>query len=295
MKEIRQIYNFLKEHPLTRGHSTSALFRFARWQVMSRLRERLEVPFVGDSRLVVKKGMVGATGNIYVGLAEFPEMSFLLHVLRPGDLFVDAGANVGVFTVLASAVAGADSVAFEPVPETFHWLEENVRVNKMTQKVRALNMGLGEESSTIHFTKNLDSVNHVVMNPVNTEDTIPVKVDRLDVSIAPRFPFLMKIDVEGFEYQVINGATRVMENPTLSAIIIELNGSGRRYGIEDKQIKERLEGYGFKPHYYEPLSRNLFSVDETWKGDNVIYIRNEEVVRDRIRSADKINVLNHRF
>ena len=63
--------------------------------------------------------MTGATGNIYTGLHEFEDMMFLLHLLRPGDIFVDAGANIGSYTVLASAVVGAKSISFEPVPPLF--------------------------------------------------------------------------------------------------------------------------------------------------------------------------------
>ena len=57
--------------------------------------------------------MTGATGNIYAGLHEFVDMAFCLHLLRSGDLFVDVGANIGSYTVLASKVAGANSVTLE--------------------------------------------------------------------------------------------------------------------------------------------------------------------------------------
>ena len=45
--------------------------------------------------------MHGVTGNVYCGLHDFAEMSFMLHLLRAGDLFADIGANVGSYTVLA--------------------------------------------------------------------------------------------------------------------------------------------------------------------------------------------------
>jgi hypothetical protein len=60
------------------------------------------VPFVGDTRLLVARGMRGATGNVYVGLHEFEEMAFALHALRPSSRFIDVGANVGSYTVLAA-------------------------------------------------------------------------------------------------------------------------------------------------------------------------------------------------
>ena len=55
------------------------------------------VPFVDSCSLFAQAGMTGITQNIYVGLAEFREMAFLLHVLRPDDLFVDVGANIGTW------------------------------------------------------------------------------------------------------------------------------------------------------------------------------------------------------
>ena len=72
--------------------------------------------------LIANAGMAGATGNIYVGLREFEDMAFLLHLLRPDDLFVDVGANIGSFTVLASGAVGARSLAIEPIERTFNIL-----------------------------------------------------------------------------------------------------------------------------------------------------------------------------
>lgn len=46
--------------------------------------------------------MRGATGNVYVGLHEFESMGFVLHVLRSSSAFIDVGANVGAYTVLAA-------------------------------------------------------------------------------------------------------------------------------------------------------------------------------------------------
>jgi predicted RNA methylase len=75
--------------------------------------------------------MTGATGNIYAGLHDFHEMALLLHFLRPCDVFVDIGANVGAYSVLASGVVGAKTFAFEPVPQTFACLRDNVRMNDL--------------------------------------------------------------------------------------------------------------------------------------------------------------------
>ena len=77
--------------------------------------------------------MKGAAHYITPRLCEFEEMAFVMHFLRPGELFVDVGANVGAFTVLAAGVAGAAVRAFEPNPGTFEMLERNVRLNGLQE------------------------------------------------------------------------------------------------------------------------------------------------------------------
>ena len=95
---LANLADFIAGHPLTRDQKLRAFGRFFRWQVESRLRREVIVPWIGGTRLAARKGMTGATGNIYCGLHEFEDMAFLLHFLRPCDAFVDAGANI-VYTI----------------------------------------------------------------------------------------------------------------------------------------------------------------------------------------------------
>ncbi len=102
---VAKLFNlarFISEHLLTRDHQLAAWLRFIRWQIGSRLlKHPLIIPWVGPTKLIIERGMVGATGNLYCGLHEFDDMGFVLHFLRPDDLFLDIGANVGTYTVLA--------------------------------------------------------------------------------------------------------------------------------------------------------------------------------------------------
>src|SRR6476469_5615627 len=110
LREIRQIAAFLSDHPLTRDHRAAAFARVCRWQIESRLRDEVIVPWIGSIRLAVRRGMTGATGNVYAGLHEFADMAFTLHFLRPNDLFLDVGANIGSYTLLASGVCKARAI-----------------------------------------------------------------------------------------------------------------------------------------------------------------------------------------
>src|SRR5438552_4070158 len=120
---------YIWSHPLAKHARKEAISRYVRWQIATRILDWPSVvPFIDGAKLVIERGMHGATGNIYCGLHEFAEMAFLLHFLRPADRFVDIGANVGTYTVLASAVVGARSMSIEPVSQTFAFLEQNLRI-----------------------------------------------------------------------------------------------------------------------------------------------------------------------
>jgi len=246
-------------------------------------------PYTENSKFIIWKGLAGATGNIYCGLLEYPEMAFLLHFLRPEDLFVDIGANVGAYTILASAEINAKTIAVEPVPSTFENLMQNVFVNKMQEKVTARNIGLGAKNGKLKFTRSLDTVNHVATE--NETDTVEVDVSTLDSVLAGASPALLKIDVEGFETEVLNGADKTLANETLKAIIIELNGSGQRYGYDETKIHEKLLGLGFKPFKYNPKERHLKEL-ETYGTHNTIYVRDKESVEKRIKTSRQIKIGN---
>src|ERR1700737_3441722 len=121
---------FIVRHPLNERRRLEALLRFCRWQVASRLAPGpVIVNFVDNVKLVLSPGRTGATMNFYTGLQEYDDMAFLLHTLRSEDLFVDVGANVGSYTLLAAGAVGARCVSLEPVPLAFGRLLENIRLN----------------------------------------------------------------------------------------------------------------------------------------------------------------------
>src|SRR5262249_44533283 len=126
-----------------------------------RLRREIEVSWIEGAKLVACSGMTGATGNIYCGLHEFADMSFLLHLLRPDDLFVDIGANIGSYTVLSSALCRARSIAVEPDPNTIRWLKRNIEVNAIANRVTVVPAALGASAGVVRFTMGRDTTNRV--------------------------------------------------------------------------------------------------------------------------------------
>lgn len=247
------------------------------------------MPFVGKTVLVMERGMTGATGNWYCGLHEFSDMAFALHFLRPEDLFVDIGANIGSYTVLASGVVGARSASFEPIPETFNRLTRNVAVNRLDGLVKAHNIGLSGQEEVLQFTSGQDTVNHVVADGEMAErtDTLPVSVRRLDDVLAGEVPSLVKIDVEGWEAEVLDGMSATLAAAALKAVITETNQSATRYTRGGDRVAEVMQKYGFTACTYDPFTRTMRSGGSS---GNTIFTRDIDFVRKRLETASDIQV-----
>jgi FkbM family methyltransferase len=276
-------------HPLNRDGRLKALSRFVRWQIASRLvGEPIALPFVDETRLLVTKGMTGATGNWYCGLLEPGEMAFVLHALRPGELFVDVGANVGVYSVIAAGAVGAEVIAVEPVPVTHDRLQANLRLNRLPH-VEAHHCGLADEPGELRFTTDLDCMNRVAM-PDETCPTRLVPVETLDRLCNGRAPNMIKIDVEGYELPVLKGAAATLSSPALQAVIMETNGSGGRFGVGDDILFETMGGYGFAPFIYDWRARALSPAPSN--AGNVIFVRDADMLSRKCQAAGSHRLVN---
>jgi FkbM family methyltransferase len=297
LRDLPGVLRFVWNHPLNRDHRARALIRLARWQLGSRLAAGpVVVDFVENSRLLVRPGMAGATGNVYAGLHDFEEMSFVLHALRAGDTFIDVGANVGSYTVLASAVAGAGCLAIEPVPSAFRCLCDNVALNDVQRKVQCFNLAVGGRPGTVSFTSMLDTVNRVALEGDSGAGLIDVPVKTLDEIAGESRPAIVKIDVEGYETEVISGAGNVLSRDELFAVIMELNGTGARYGFDEAVLHRRMLDRGFRTFSYFPFERRLAELPRrNASAVNAIYVRNLNVVTERVRTARAFSVLGYRI
>lgn len=143
--------------------------------------------------------------TIWLGLEERRELKALPGLLRRGDVFIDCGANLGLWALVAAPIVGAQGavIAFEPNPHSAKRLREHASQAEGIIDVRELALGklagegklmLGSEHSVAHLS---DS------------GTVPVRVTTLDVELEGP-PAGIKIDVEGSELEVLTGAERML-------------------------------------------------------------------------------------
>jgi FkbM family methyltransferase len=282
-------WKWIWNHPLAKHRRMAAYGRWLRWQLGTRLvGNPVAIPFVEASRLLVERSMTGATGNIYCGLHEFEDMAFVLHCLRAQDTFVDVGANVGSYTVLASAVVGCRTISLEPVPSTYRKLLGNVRINGIEALVELHHCAAGAESGQVWFRTDLDTMNRVVDEHAAGQKE-QVQVRRLDDVFNGRVAAIWKIDVEGYEEEVLRGAERVLHAPGVKAVMLE--------GHDDR-IAEKMRAAGFSAMAYDPWTRQLLDGDRMEgrrASGNHLWVRDRDWVESRCRECRRYEVIGVDF
>jgi FkbM family methyltransferase len=268
-----------------------------KWQIGSRLVPGPVVyPWIEGTKFIVRHGDTGFTQNIYCGLHEFQEMAYILHVTTPEDLFIDVGANVGSYTILACGARGARGYCFEPIPETYQKLLENIKINDLTERVKPYNIGIADQEGELSFTADRDTMNHVVTGVEQEAKTIKVQVCTLDQILAEEKPTILKIDVEGFEGKVIAGALRTLENPSLNSIIIEIGLCRKQEGGEVEGLLEKICSMGFLNYEYDPIKRNFSLIrNQDLLCQNMLYIRDINLINKKISSAKSIDLFSQRI
>ncbi|QGW29697.1 FkbM family methyltransferase [Phnomibacter ginsenosidimutans] len=282
MPLLRTLRFIATQHAFSRRRPAQALLRFVQWQWHARLRATPKlVPWTNNSQLWLAPGLRGATGNHYCGLHEFEDMSFLLHLLRPQDSFADIGANTGTYSILAAAQIGARVYSFEPVPAALHWLQQNINANQVQQQVTIIPKAVSNQTGEVHFTSHLDAMNHVLDNA--EAHSIAVPCTTLDEALQEATPLLLKIDVEGNEHRVLQGAEKLLSSPGLKAMIIETTHQPFR-PPHPQTTHEWLLQQGFAAYTYAPYTRQLIPL-ATPHHHNTLYLRDIPFIEQRLQSA----------
>lgn len=181
------------------------------------------------------------------GIWEPYETSLLLSVLRPGDVFVDVGANIGYFSLLAASVVGeAGTVfAFEPDPENFSLLQRNAALNGQQARIVAVQAALAADAGVGHLYLSEDNLgDHQIYAAGDGRSSLPITLvngsDYLGGSLS-RID-LLKIDTQGSEYQVVAGLLPLLQAlPAKPRMLIELTPlSLRQAGASGRALVELL-------------------------------------------------------
>jgi FkbM family methyltransferase len=212
---------------------------------------------------------------MYDGLLKFGQyerevQSVLSKLITKDTTFIDVGANIGYFTVLYSRLAQT-VYAFEPVPDVFERLSRNISLNNCNN-VRAFQCAVSKERKRLEiFESKISDGHNSIIRRFEHDKSIFVDAVTLDETVEPSVGnVVMKVDAEGSEMDVLQGAMRLIKSGKVSAIVLEwarwiyphVTNLRERFAMYSalgsvEVLDERLGSYSVRERYEIPEFCNL--------------------------------------
>ena len=206
--------------------------------------------------------------GLYKAFSDRGERAILRRVVRSGMIVLDIGANIGVYSRFLAGLVGADGkvIAFEPAPDIFHRLRDNVTGLPQVEPIQA---AAGDSTGEIVLFESEElNVDHRVYDTGENRRRVRVPCWALDDYIAAdQLIDLIKIDVQGFELRALRGAARILKRNPKIIVLLEYWPHGlRAAGDTPMALVDYLsKECGFQLHSIEGsnLTRfNPMSMDE---------------------------------
>lgn len=276
-------------HPANRKAPRRALINAIHWQIVKRMTGRpSDIRYHGLKLRCYPDSHSASRAVYFSGLPDYREMRFILDYLRPGDRFIDVGANIGLYTLLALSAVGSTGYvhAFEPNPTMVRILNESLQLNAV-DNVTVHAIGLADTEGVVAFAMTGDDCTAHIAGLSDSSAGTEIPIGRLDRILDP-VPYAMaKFDIEGYEPFAIRGASRFLREHNPPVMLIEMAGYSERYGITTPDFIAELDQLGYFTAVYHPDTRELQPTIRPWEipVENVLAVSKErkKFVEDRIR------------
>ncbi|MGB8859554.1 MAG: FkbM family methyltransferase, partial [Ilumatobacteraceae bacterium] len=249
LRAVRRQAAAVRSHPSNQGRQLQQWWSILRYEAASSVGRSATIRFAGSSRVRSRKRGDSSSRVAFARWPDWPEMRVWSTWLRPGDVFVDIGANVGLYSLVA-AEQGAQVIAFEPATDMADAFEENMQLNGLSDWVlhRA---ALLDREGWADLAGPDPNRRRVVVGDTGRQRVVApsdtaVRVLTLDDAIGGTAVRGMKIDVEGVERLVLLGGAEVLRSSSLELVQLEWNDTSlAALGETRTPLAELLVGVGF--------------------------------------------------
>lgn len=281
--QVRQLVEFMRStarRPTPVQDKLRAVARFGWRQVHKRvIRKPIIVRWEG-MKLVVAPDSTSAGAAYYFGRQDAGEFAFLERLLRRGDVVADVGANVGVYAMFLSRLVGKEGkvIACEPDPKNLEVLCRNVSINALTQ-VQVEDVAIGATDGRTRFLTGLGTVSRIS----GSDDGVSLPMRSLDSLCGDLSPVFVKVDVEGGEEAVVNGARGLLDKGFPLAWQLEIPAEPK----DDDPLYASLRDRGYVFGVYDPREDRLCTgpVSRFAGRGNVLVLRDCPALHDRLGAA----------
>lgn len=217
------------------------------------------------------------------GYYEPYQSDLLVNLGKISKHFLDIGANMGFYSLaLASENLTLQVDAFEPQPLIFSMLQDNVELNLLNGRIRIHNVGLGEELGTLRmyvpkFTGSGGASFQNLHEDEGEATEIEVDVVVLDRTFSSKID-LVKIDVEGFELNVLRGAKTIFSEMKPTIVVELLRKWMRPFGHTPQMFLEELKKIGYLCFAIDERRLvSTFEINESTEQTNFVFVHPEKL------------------
>lgn len=205
----------------------------------------------------------------YYSTGDLPEpatVAIVERLLMPGDCFLDVGANVGIYSLIAGRRVGPEGtvVSVEPSPSTMRALRMTLAINGIAAIARPHECALGDAEGIATLHCEPTSGHNSLIGPTeSTFATYDVAVKRGEAVLDGLNPALIKVDVEGWELDVLRGLEGIIQRSKRLSAIVEFSPEHiRRRGLQPEEWLEQLKSFGLNMWVIDDSDLSLRSFDK---------------------------------
>lgn len=288
------------------------------WISKSTYKSRLmKIPYfevkVGDKRLrYVDGGNVISRSRVLTLLEKEPTTVAWIETFQPEDVFIDIGANVGMYSIYAAMVSGARVFSFEPESQNYAELNKNIFVNGAHDRVSAFCVAMSdnEEVNFLNLSTFVTGYAHHDFKENTWEKDRQLGEDllshsdrlrqgsvafTLDALVAggtiPQ-PHHIKVDVDGIEHKVFRGMQQTLRSPSLKTVLFEIDNA---IAPSREIVKQMLDlGWKFSPDQVRTNQHEVASFETVQKrmengkgGQNFVFFRDDRYLELFASYADR--------
>lgn len=244
----QRLNHLLWQHPVRGGREVSALVSK---MLIGRPHSRIICPTRYGFNLIVDPTTSETVDReiYFKGAYESGTIEVMKNCLRPEDVFLDVGSHIGLMTLAAAHFVGAAGIvhAFEPEPTTFEILRANLTLNQV-RNTEAHNTALGLVRGDAHIYTNPQLRGSASLSPgrAGAGQTHEVTIDTLDNFVEstcpgdPAIVRMVKIDVEGWELQVLQGGARLLGSRNAPILCVEQSALQGSDGVSATRVYDFL-------------------------------------------------------
>ncbi len=287
-KSLTYSLTYLFNNQYNKKYPLFALKRFIEWKIIKFLKlSNYKKKVWGNKLVYLQHDSFQSMWLMYNWMVDWEEFNLIKKFVTKNDLCIDVGANMGYYTIWFSKFS-KNIYSFEPDLLNYDRLQANIKINSLKDSVKTFDVAVAEKDGSLFFTQDLDIRNHILLN--DKHQGVKVSCRRLD-SILLENKIIdisyLKIDVEGFELDVLKGLGDYFINYKVDIIQIEINIAMKNSAYSLNEFLLFISSNKYKLYSYNVFLNVMECQNFSFDRENYFLISRIDKINEQLKMGGK--------